>query len=63
MEIIEKLPNSSYSIAIDERGIIVEGQVDPLYKIENISELVYLWDKTDEAIDYYFECGEIYNRE
>jgi hypothetical protein len=63
MEIIEKLPNSNYSIAIDERGIIVEGRVDPLYKIESLSELVYLWDKTDKAIDYYFECGKTYNRE
>jgi hypothetical protein len=55
MNIYQSLPNSEkYSFAIDDRGIILEGPVDPIWKL-TFEEMVILYWLTDKMIDSFVE--------
>ena len=55
MEIYQLLPNSEkYSIAIDERGVILEGPVDPQCHLE-LKDICLIYYATDKMIDAFLE--------
>jgi hypothetical protein len=48
-----KLPNSkNYEIAVDERGIILEGPVDPLLNLD-LDDVCLIYRMTDKLIDTF----------
>lgn len=51
----QPLPNSKkYSIAIDERGIVLEGPVDPQCYLE-IKDICLIYYATDKMIDAFLD--------
>ena len=52
--IIINLPNTEdFYIAIDERGIILEGRVDPVWKVKPL-EIFTIYSMTGREIDKFY---------